>query len=293
MGTGAPVESLSRGDGQGRGGPQRSVTLVEEHLPETLEEAATFYLKVEAESVNQLARVEITRFTSWYGSDRPIVSMTGHQVTQYQEALGSTADVADRLPPVKEFLAFAKKKEWTETNLGAHLRVKRTKKVAVEGDAVPEAMTVVEMTPEGLAQAEDELEKLQAQRPDIQKALELAMADKDFRENAPLDAARDAQGHLEGRIQQLEYDIRHASVEAAGGGGDRAHLGSIVTATNLVSGVTVDYTLVGQNEVDAAAGKISVASPVGQAFVGRGPGEEVEVTIPAGTVRFRIDAVAG
>lgn len=268
--------------------------MADQQRPTTLEEAATLYLEAVAQSVDQRARVEITRFTSWYGSDRKLNALTGHQVTQYQEALGTTTDVMDRLPPVKEFLAYAKKKNWTATNLGAHLRVKRTKKASTNAAAVPEQAEVIEMTSEGLAAAKAELERLRAQRPQIQQALKSAMADKDFRENAPLDAARDAQGHLEGRIRQIEYEIKHAVVvageeEESG----RAHLGSSVTATNLVSGMTVDYTLVGHNEVDATAGKISIASPVGQAFVGRGPGDEVEVTIPSGKVRFRIETVVG
>ena len=267
--------------------------MADQQRPTTLEEAATLYLEAVAQSVDQRARVEITRFTSWYGSDRRLDALTGHQVTQYQEALGTTTDVMDRLPPVKEFLAYAKKKNWTATNLGAHLRVKRTKRASASATAVPEQVEVVEMTSDGLAAAKAELERLHAQRPQIQQALKLAMADKDFRENAPLDAARDAQGHLEGRIRQLEYDIKYAVVVAGEEESGRAHLGSSVTATNLVSGRTVDYTLVGHNEVDATAGKISIASPVGQAFVGRGPGDEVEVTIPSGKVRFRIETVVG
>ncbi len=267
--------------------------MADQQRPTTLEEAAALYLEAVAQSVDQQARVEITRFTSWYGSDRRLDALTGHQVTQYQEALGTTTDVMGRLPPVKEFLAYAKKKNWTTTNLGAHLRVKRTKRAGASAAAVPEQAEVVEMTPEGLAAAKAELERLCAQRPQIQQALKLAMADKDFRENAPLDAARDAQGHLEGRIRQIEHDIKYAVVAAREEESGRAHLGSSVTATNLVSGRTVDYTLVGQNEVDATAGKISVASPVGQAFVGRGPGDEVEVTIPSGKVRFRIETIVG
>ncbi|MCY3886497.1 MAG: transcription elongation factor GreA [Chloroflexi bacterium] len=267
--------------------------MADQQRPTTLEEAAALYLEAVAQSVDQRARVEITRFTSWYGSDRRLDALTGHQVTQYQEALGTTTDVMDRLPPVKEFLAYAKKKKWTATNLGAHLRVKRTKRANTSAAAVPEQAEVVEMTADGLAAAKTELERLHAQRPQIQQALKSAMADKDFRENAPLDAARDAQGHLEGRIRQLEYDIKHAVVVAGEEESGRAHLGSSVTAINLVSGRTVDYTLVGHNEVDATAGKISIASPVGQAFVGRGPGDEVEVTIPSGKVRFRIETVVG
>jgi len=75
--------------------------------------------------------------------------------------------------------------------------------------------------------------------------------------------------------------------------GGMVHLGSHIGLKNLESKRDVVYTLVSPNEVDAAAGRISVASPMGQALVGRMPGDEVEVAAPSGPIRFRVETVEG
>ena len=267
----------------------------------TLEAAATAYLDAEAKAIDQRGRVEIHRFVSWYGGGRVLSSVTGHELTQYQEALGTGVGVVDRILPVKAFFAYAKKKTWTATNLGVHLRVRKVSRARRDGagsaiatSAAPARDEAAGMTPEGLIAAKEDLEQLRAQRPEIAEALKLAMADKDFRENAPLDAARDTQAHLEARIRNLEQQINRAVIFEQHGSevSGRVHMGSSVTATNLVSGRTVEYTLVGQNEANATAGKISVASPVGRAFMGSGAGDEVEVTAPSGVLRFRVESVA-
>ena len=80
------------------------------------------------------------------------------------------------------------------------------------------------MTLEGLANLEEELTELKGRRPVIAEELRAAMADKDFRENAPLDAARDAQAHLEARIRSIEDQLRHAVIidpDQKGGAGQR------------------------------------------------------------------------
>ena len=151
------------------------------------------------------------------------------------------------------------------------------------------------MTAAGLEASKAELQRLKAERPKMAQSLEAAMADKDFRENAPLDAARDVQSFLESRIREVERQIAQAVVvdPTAAAVRGRAHLGSDIEITNLVSNETVQYTLVGQNEVDMAAGRISNISPVGQALVGKGVGDIVIVTVPSGTIRFRIESVDG
>ena len=263
----------------------------------TLERAATLYFGANAKKLDHQQRVAITRFVSWAGNDRQLTDISAHQMTLFQDAQGgNVADLADRLMPVKAFLAYAKKKEWVGANLGVHLRVKPIRRTTHSAGAVTEsAEETVEMTVEGLELARNELDRLRAERPSIAKKLEEAMADKDFRENAPLDAARDEQAHLEGRIRELEHQVAHARVSDANGSAKdgRAHLGSSVRATNLVSNKTVEYTLVGQNEVDAASGRISIASPVGRALVGTAVGDEVEVQAPSGTIRFHVETVSG
>ena len=263
----------------------------------TLERAASEYFLANAKRLDQQQRVAVTRFVSWAGSDRVLPGISAHEMTLFQDAQGANvADLGDRLLPVKAFLAYAKKKEWSKTNLGVHLRVKKTTRRTTDGVIIEEsADEMIEMTVEGLELARNELERLRGERPVIAKKLEEAMADKDFRENAPLDAARDEQAMLEARIRDLEHTVHHSRVSNAAGvvHDGRAHMGSSVTAINLVSSKTVQYTLVGQNEVDAAAGRISIASPVGRALVGATAGDEVDVEAPSGTIRFRVEEVTG
>ena len=261
----------------------------------TLEAAAAAYLERQGSKLDRPARAAIARFVSWSGPQRVITDLRAHNMTQYMDAQGQDRlDLAEQLAPVKAFLSFAKKRSWTDSNLGVHLRVKKTQaRAPASGPAAPRE--AVAMTAEGLAAAKQSLEELLAQRPEHRAAIADARADKDYRENAPLDAAREAQAQLDSRIRVLEAQIAHAVVADRSAAADdgKARLWSVVGATNLVSGRAVQYTLVSQNEADAAGGKISIASPVGRALMGTGVGDEVAVAAPAGTVRFRIDSIEG
>jgi transcription elongation factor GreA len=259
----------------------------------TLERAVSAYFDATAAKLIQAERVAVTRFVSWYGPGRGLQEISAHEMTLFQEAVGdNAANLAERLMPVKAFFAHAKKKTWTQTNLGVHLRVKKS--ALKRGETKQEnasAEDAVEMTPDGFEAAKIELDQLKSERPKIQDDLALAMADKDFRENAPLDAARDQQALLEARIRDVEHQIAHAVVVQPHGAEQAGivHLGSSVNLLNLEADRAVEYTLVSQNEVDAAAGRISSASPVGQALMGRAVGDEVQVTAPSGTIRFRVE----
>ena len=262
----------------------------------TLDEGVRLYLEGQRSKVNAAERAALSRFLSWAGPQRSLRDLSAHEMTLYQETQGTNvADLEGRLLPVKAFLAYAKKREWTETNLGVHMRVKRTAagRRAASGRPAPDG---VQMTGAGLEATRARLEALKAERPRVHQTIAEARADKDFRENAPLDAARDAQALLESQIRDLEHQVAHAVVmdEASRRGRPgTVHMGSTVVVRNLVSDQTVRYTLVGQNEVEAAAGRISVASPVGQALVAQRVGDEVLVVVPSGTIRFRIEAVEG
>ena len=265
----------------------------------TLEGAAAAYLAAAGSALERRAHVELARFVSWYGAHRPLGGLTAHEVAQYQDVHGvNSTDLSERLLPIKAFLAHAKKAGWTESNLGVHLRVKKAPDGKKAGDAAAAsgaASDRIAMTSAGLEATKAELARLVTQRADHAAAVGQAMADKDFRENAPLDAARDAQAHHEARIRHLEHQVHKAVVVTpeTRGSRERAHVGSRVTLINLVSHQSVQYTLVGPNEVDAAAGKISVASPVGQAILGGCVGSEIEAAAPSGVIRFRIERVEG
>ncbi len=259
----------------------------------SLSEAAALFLSALAPEVRQEIQSEVYRFVRWCGADRPLGELRGHDVALYAESLGAaTADVVRRAEALRSFLAFAKKEGLTTTNLATHLRLRKSPP-NIEGGLVTVA-TPSQLTAEGHASLSAELESLKAERPGIAEELRRAMIDKDFRENAPLDAMRERQAHVEGRIRQLEAILKHA--EVVGGEvapGAKTHLGSTVILRDLALGSAVRYTLVSPNEVSPSEGKISIASPVGKAILNRSVGEEVEVSVPAGRLRFRIEEIQG
>lgn len=258
----------------------------------TLREVASRYLASLSAGARQESQPEIHKFIRWYGGDRRVGELRGHDIAAYAESLGSSSsDGGRRLEPVRSFLTFAKKTGLTSVNLATHLRIRKGSAPPVPA-AGGTSHREVHLTPEGRAALEAELEELHAKRPHIAEELRRAMADKDFRENAPLDAARDAQAHLEARIREVEATLRHAvAIDTGERRRSKAKLGSTVVLANLGTGAEVRYTLVGPDEASPAQGKISVVSPVGKALVDRQAGDEVEVAAPAGTVRFRIERI--
>ena len=149
------------------------------------------------------------------------------------------------------------------------------------------------MTFEGLQRLEQQIAEEKSRRPEIAQKLHDAMADKDFRENAPLDAARDEQAHLEARIRDLESRLRNAVIIDEASKGGRANVGSVVKLLNLKANREQSITLVSPNEVDPANGKISVESPMGVAVLNHALGDEVTVNAPSGPMTFRVLDVQG
>jgi len=257
----------------------------------TLTEAASRYLATLPPQERQQSQPELYRFVRWYGAERQTHELRGHDVSSYAEALGASAvDGPQRLEILRGFFGFVRKQGFTTANLATHLRFRKTATPTFSGGG---AAQEVHLTSEGHAALQAELEKLQAQRPRVAEELRRAMADKDFRENAPLDAAREHQGHLEARIREIEATLKNAVIigEASGDSNARVSVGSTVLLRNLKSGAEVRYVLVSPSEVSPTEGKISIASPVGRAVMERSAGEEVEVAAPAGTMRFRIERV--
>ncbi|MBI2755834.1 MAG: transcription elongation factor GreA [Chloroflexi bacterium] len=218
--------------------------------------------------------------------------MRGHDVAQYADNFPPTvSDAAKRADYVRAFLKWAKEKGVTTENLGPHLRVRKASKSSSNAQTIE--TQPIYLTQEGHDALLEESENLKQRRPLIQADLARAMADKDFRENAPLDAARNEQAHLESRIREIDGTLRRAVVLESGNEhpGDISQIGSHITIRDLRNGKEASYTLVNSDEVRSGQGKISIASPVGKAVYQRRAGEEVEVEAPSGTFRVRIEAI--
>jgi transcription elongation factor GreA len=120
------------------------------------------------------------------------------------------------------------------------------------------------------------------------------MADKDFRENAPLDAAKERQGRIETQIRELESAIASAQILTDTSNGveiTRSAVGTRMTVRDKDSGDVMDFTLVDAREADIALRRISIQSPVGQALLDLGTGEEVSVPTPKGTLTYVVQSI--
>tara|TARA_Y100001935_G_scaffold46542_1_gene38364 strand:+ start:3354 stop:3830 length:477 start_codon:yes stop_codon:yes gene_type:complete len=155
-------------------------------------------------------------------------------------------------------------------------------------------MPKVPMTIAGAERLRAELNELKAvQRPKISKAIAQAREHGDLKENAEYHAAREQQSFCEGRITEIEAKLSESEVidiskiEPNG----KVIFGTTVTLFNLDTDEHVSYQIVGEDEADVAAGKISVVSPIARAIMGKPGGEEVVVKVPAGEVQYEIEKI--
>ena len=151
-------------------------------------------------------------------------------------------------------------------------------------------MQRVPLTPEGYKKLNDELTHLKkVARPENIQAISEARAHGDLSENAEYHAAKERQGFIGGRIQELESKISQAQViDPAKISQDNIAFGAKVTLLDLDSDEEVTYMLVGPDEADLKEGKISTVSPVGKALLGKIVGDEVRIVVPARTKEYEI-----
>ena len=223
--------------------------------------------------------------------EEPLVSdMNAPDVARYAEQENlKGADVELRLRHVKDFLDYLKKEGLHERSLRVHVKIRPASKGEKQTATV--GVQAVEVTESGLEARKKELEDLKAQRPEIIAAIRTAAADKDYRENAPLDAAREEQGKVEARIRELEEEIRRAEVVEMSGG-SRAGVGATVKLQPLEGGEAKEYVLVDPIEANPSEGKLSIKSPVGEAVVGKRKGNQVTIKAPSGGERrYRIEEI--
>lgn len=151
-------------------------------------------------------------------------------------------------------------------------------------------MQRVPITREGYERLKIELQRLQKEeRPSVIRAIEEARGHGDITENAEYEAAKDKQGLIESRIQDLCEKMSHSEiVEPADGEDGKVKFGSTVVIEDLATGEVITYRLLGPYESDVQAGTISVTSPIGRALIGKEEGEELRVQTPKGARAFEL-----
>ncbi len=150
------------------------------------------------------------------------------------------------------------------------------------------------LTRSGYDKLAEELDRLRTvRRREIAREIEKARAYGDISENAEYDAAKDAQAHNEQRIAELEAKLGKCRIiDDSLMPRDEVLIGATVKLHDMETGEEFEYMLVAEVEADYAQNKISVSSPVGKSLLGHKAGEVVEIEIPAGTLKYRIESIS-
>lgn len=145
------------------------------------------------------------------------------------------------------------------------------------------------LTQSGVDELKKEHEKLVGRRSELAEAIKLALEQGDLSENAEYHAAKEDQGRVESRVKEIEHILNNVEV-ISGSHKGTVELGSSV---ELSSGSkTVTYTVVGSVEADPLENKISDESPIGKALIGKKAGDDVDITLPAGTTTYTVKKVS-
>jgi transcription elongation factor GreA len=257
-----------------------------------LGEAASQYLAGLPAEDREASQHEIYKFIRWFGRERTFDGMNPPEIDDYSEnAARSDPGHVERLSLVRAFLSYAKKKGWSQDNLSTHLKAKKIKARSVTPSRY-ESHEKTSMTKEGYTKMSDELASLKEERYVVIEEMTRAAADKDFRENAPLHAAREKRGMIEGRIIEIEATLKASVViDENNKSSQGVYIGRKFILCDPQKGTEVCYTLVGPREADPSKGRISSVSPIGKAVMGKKQGEAIEINAPSGKICFQLKQI--
>lgn len=149
------------------------------------------------------------------------------------------------------------------------------------------------MSQKGYDEMVAQLQQLETvERPKASVAIAEARDKGDLSENAEYDAAKEAQAHLETKINQLKLAIAEAKViDTSRLSTEAVQILSTVEMTNMANNTKMRYTIVSENEANIKVGKISIKTPIAQGLLNKKVGDVVEIAIPRGTIKLRIDKI--
>ena len=236
----------------------------------------------------------LSNFARWSGRDRLLGSLRPQEMAEYGHILGgsggSQEDTDENIQALKKFLSFCYSHNLTALSLAKHIKVRRKRTKSANQQKL--VSNKIEITADGFRKTETDLSKIQEQLLTVAEEIRVAMADKDFRENAPLDAAREKQGMLDAQRKILEDRRDNAViVNNPQKGTTKVQIGSTIRISEDSTGLEKEYLIVNPAESDPVENKISPISPVGRAMMNHLIGDNVVVSTPRGKLSYHIRSI--
>ena len=236
----------------------------------------------------------LSNFARWIGRDRLLGGLRPQEVAEYGQVLGGAGgsqEVLDEnILALKKFLTFCYSHNLTTLSLAKHIKVRKRR--TTSSNQQKPAYNKIEITADGFRKTQEDISKIKEQLVTVANEIRIAMADKDFRENAPLDAAREKQGMLDAQRKILEDRRDNAViVNNPQKGTTKVQIGSTITISEDSTGLEKEYVIVNPAESDPVSNKISPISPVGKAMMDHLIGDNVIVNTPRGNLSYRIRSI--
>lgn len=237
------------------------------------------------------AQQEVNNLIRWFGKDAALNGLTPRDVEEYCGLVGTNGEdtAARRIKLLRQFFTHVDEQGALDVKLAPHVKLRRASRAQQPSLKKPRRERP-QLTAEGHARLRERLALLQDELVRVADDIRHAAADKDVRENAPLEAARQHQGQIMTQIRELEVILDNAVVitELAKVAEARVRQGNRVTVRDLGAEREVSFHLVDPSEVNPLGGRISTASPIGRALMDHTVGDEVTVATPRGSQRYRI-----
>ena len=222
----------------------------------------------------------------WFGQDRDVTALSPVEIEEYCSSINdNNVDSSASMKSLKKVFSTLYKNETIALDLSRYIKIRKRKTtIASTGQGYEEQFDM--LTQEGWDKLEEEVGGLRERREDIAEDIRKAAATGDFSENAPLDAAREAQGKNEGRIREIEETLKKSRVMDSKSikrrGKSAAFVGSTIVLKNRTTNKQNSYMLVESSESNPKEGKLSIQSPIGRAIYGMAAGSEIEIQLPNG-----------
>ena len=239
----------------------------------------------------------LQHFARYFSPDTPLQKLTKKSVNDYGDHVngnGTVPEAESHLRTVKKFLEHVNKSlSLTEDNLAPSVRIRKPRTRA-DATLISSESQPIELTSEGHAQLVMQRDKLLTESETLVHEIRRARADGDVTENSPLDAAREEQGRVEARIQEITVTLEKSVIIEEGQARDNkvVKIGAKVKVKDLSSDREPEYTLVNKTEANPLELRISDDSPMGKALMGKRVGQRLLVQTPRGKQNYEVVSIA-